>query len=205
VASPAEPESEVGVALRPLETSLAEAVGKIAHKIACDQHWLNKDGPRAEFLRGCELQIGVPLTPRLRSRMLLTYHKMYGSAEKVGEALFNSKSYSHFLRKGSKRPGKKTSQKKGPVQEDDAFVEAMQNVGGVTPSTSQRSKKKKKKNYKSPGHNFAIWNHYSEHCCQPWGQDSYHHAAQYQYSDQDMEYISGWVRQYPCMDSPWFW
>jgi hypothetical protein len=84
VASPAEPDSDIAIALRPLETSLAEAVGKEAHRLALAQHWLNKDGPRAEFLRGVEAQIEVPLTPRLRSRMLLTYHKIYGSAEMKG-------------------------------------------------------------------------------------------------------------------------
>jgi hypothetical protein len=78
VASPAERNSEVGLALRPLEASLAEAVGKTAHKLAADKHWLNKDGPRAEFLRGCQEQFEAEMTPTLRSRMLLTYQKNMG-------------------------------------------------------------------------------------------------------------------------------
>jgi hypothetical protein len=90
--------------LKTLETSLAESVGKIAHEMAVEQHWLNKNGPRDEFLRGCEAQIETPLTPRLRSRLLLTYHKIYGSAKQSGRALFNSKSYAHNLRKGYSRP-----------------------------------------------------------------------------------------------------
>jgi hypothetical protein len=78
VASPAERNTEVGLALRPLEASLAEAVGKTAHKLAADKHWLNKDGPRAEFLRGCQEQFEAEMTPTLRSRMLLTYQKNRG-------------------------------------------------------------------------------------------------------------------------------
>jgi hypothetical protein len=118
VASPAEPDSEVALALRPLEISLAEAVGKSAHKMAIDQHWLNKDGPRAEFLRGCEVQFQNSLTPRLRSRMLLTYHKIYGSEESEGRGnLFNSKSFNVSSRRGHTRKKKETKHGAEVVQD----------------------------------------------------------------------------------------
>ena len=108
VASAADRQSDVGVALRPVETSFAEAMGQQAHKQAVSDHWLNKNGgPRGEYLRSIEAEIGQELTPQLKSRVLLTYHKLYGSSERPGESLFNSKSYNYFLRKGYKRPGRK--------------------------------------------------------------------------------------------------
>ena len=54
VASTAKPESEVAIALRPLETSLAEAVGKRAHKMALEQGWRDTDGYRGTVIRGRE-------------------------------------------------------------------------------------------------------------------------------------------------------
>jgi hypothetical protein len=152
VASPADPESGVAKALRPLETSLAEAVGKRAHKMALHQHWLNKDGPRAEFLRGCELQLEVPMTPRLRSRMLLTYHKIYGSGEKVGGALFNSKSHIHFLRKGYKRLARNTEQRASCEQKpSDPEAEA------VHKAKKNKNMKEKKKEKAKCKQNIAIY------------------------------------------------
>jgi hypothetical protein len=120
VASPAAVGSEVALALRPLERSLAEAVGKVAHNLAINLAWLNKDGPRAEFMRGCEVQFGKVMTPRLRSRMLFAYHKLYGSKENANGALFTSKSHQHTLRKGfprkkrPKRTGEANKQKETP-------------------------------------------------------------------------------------------
>jgi hypothetical protein len=107
VASPAAVGSEVALALRPLETSLAVAFVKVVHNTARAQHWANKDGPRAEFLRGCELQFDKLLTPRLRSRMLLTYHKVYGSKEKADAALFSSRACKLKERKGYPRPARR--------------------------------------------------------------------------------------------------
>jgi hypothetical protein len=97
----------VADSLKALEKALAESVGRIAHKMALARLRVSHDGSRPEFLRGVELQCETPMTPRLHSRMLLTYHKLYGSDQSVGEALFNSKSHAHFLRKGYKRPGRK--------------------------------------------------------------------------------------------------
>ncbi len=111
VASAAAPESDVGLALRPLETKLAEALGQRGHKQAREQSWLSESGSmRCEFVRYCEGECNQKLTPRVRSRLFNTYHKLYGSAQQTGEALFNSESYMHYLRKGYKRPGKKMKQ-----------------------------------------------------------------------------------------------
>jgi hypothetical protein len=94
--------------LRPLETSLAEVLCKQGHTAAGRNGWLNESGSmRCEYVRYCEEECNQKLTPRVRSRLINTYHKLYGSAEQKGAALFNSKSYMHYLRKGYKRPGKK--------------------------------------------------------------------------------------------------
>jgi hypothetical protein len=193
VASPAHPDSEIAQALRPIEWSLAEAMGKAAHERACKKHWLNKDGPRAEFLRGCEEQFEKELTPQLRSRLLLTYHKIYGSAEKLGEALFNSKSYGHYLRKGYKRPGRK--QAKAFKSKDDSEVidqeQKTQNEPTATlqevvlPSASNRSRKKRRaKQVRAPAAGNTV---------QPEGQETVpdanlHHHGAVQY----IMYASSW-------------
>ena len=88
VASAAHRESFVALALRPVELSLAEALGQKAHTQAGTDFWLNKNGARSEFLRVIESEIEQPLTPRLQSRLLPTYHKVFGSSAKSGEGLF---------------------------------------------------------------------------------------------------------------------
>jgi hypothetical protein len=122
VASAAHRESVVGVALRPVELSLAEALGQKAHTQAEMEYWLNKNGARAEYIRCIESQIEQPLTPRLKSRLLLTYHKLYGSSEKSSVGLFSSKAHAVSERKGFKRPGRKKP-KVSKAMINDAFVE----------------------------------------------------------------------------------
>ena len=109
VASAAHRESVVALALRPVELSLAEALGQKAHTQAGMDFWLNKNGARSEFLRVHESEIEQPLTPRLRSRVLLAYHKIFGSSEKSSEGLFSPKAHAAFEKKGYKRPGRKMS------------------------------------------------------------------------------------------------
>jgi hypothetical protein len=122
VASAAHHESVVASALRPVELSFAEALGQIAHRQAGTDSWLNKNGPRSEFLRVIASEIGRPLTPRLQSRLLLSYHKVFGSSEKTGGGLFTSKAHAAFERKGFKRPGRKKP-KVPKALIIDAFVE----------------------------------------------------------------------------------
>jgi hypothetical protein len=125
-ASSADPDSEVGLALRPVETSLAEAVGKKAHRMVVVHGWLNDLGPRNEYLRNCKEQFGPGImTPTLRSRLLLTYHKLYGSDADTNEAEFHSKSYAKFLKKGYKRPGREKPRRSqlATVLEDDELFE----------------------------------------------------------------------------------
>jgi len=122
VASAAHQESVVASALRPVELSFAEALGQKAHRQAGTDSWLNKNGARSEFLRVIESEIERPLTPRLQSRLLLSYHKVFGSSAKSGEGLFTSKAHAAFERKGFKRPGKKKP-KVPKAMIIDAFVE----------------------------------------------------------------------------------
>jgi hypothetical protein len=157
VASPAVVGSEVALALRPLERSLAVAFVKVAHNTARDRHWVNKDGPRAEFLRDCELEFGKQLTPRLRSRMLLTYHKVYGPKEKADAALFSSRSCKVKERKGYARPARrKKTAPPGDCTSSNVKIDSQatekENEPRATPhavvlpaAASKRSRKTKKK------------------------------------------------------------
>ena len=122
VASAAHRESVVALALRPVELSLAEALGQKAHTQAEMEYWLNKNGARAEYIRCIESQIEQPLTPRLQSRLLLTYHKLYGSSAKSSVGLFTSKAHAAFEKRGFKRPGRKKP-KVPKAMIIDAFVE----------------------------------------------------------------------------------
>jgi hypothetical protein len=122
VASAAHQESVVALALRPVELSLAEALGQKAHTQAGMDFWLNKNGARSEFLRVIESEIEQLLTPRMQSRLLLSYHKVFGSSAKSGEGLFTSKAHAAFEKRGFKRPGRKKP-KVPKAMIIDAFVE----------------------------------------------------------------------------------
>jgi hypothetical protein len=161
VASPAKPDSEVGLALRPLEISLAEAVGKTAHKMSVVKHWLNKDGPRAEFLRGCQEQFEAIMTPRLRSRMLLTYHKLYGSKEEKDSALFSSKA---FNRNAHTR---KRKEKKEVVQEKREPVSVVRS-GGRDPVSVVRSGGRRSGGRGGAPQQFWCYTDGAMPCAMPW-------------------------------------
>ena len=156
---------EVVHALRPLEVSLAEAVSKIAHQHTVENGWLAKDnGARVEYLRSCQEQFGkmVLVEGDLRTRMLRTYHNIYGSSI-AGEALFHSKSYSHYLRKGYKRPGRKNNannqeKKEYRVHDTEEVKEEVDGPDEVVRVCHQstRSRKIRTKKTQAVAH-IAIW------------------------------------------------
>jgi hypothetical protein len=77
--------------------------------------------------------------------MLKTYHTIYGSAEKVGEALFTSKAYRNNLRKGNQRPGRRKPGKLKYSEEDGEDDAAKEEKPPAEPGPKQSKSTKKNK------------------------------------------------------------
>ena len=140
---------EVAAVLKPVEENLRNAVVHCAHETVTFYGYTDA---RTTLLHFVEAQMGSPLTVEMQSRLLMTYHKLYGS-ESHG-ALFNSKTKLVNARRGWTRPRKRD--KTVAVSAESASSE-VQETGVEVPQVPAGSFSEEASSSSHPSSSSARW------------------------------------------------